>query len=392
MDAAEPGPRAVSRNPSIESMAHWVRLALLLGLAMGLGATLTGDANAREPQPAYLQGADTPDTSALRARLAQVYAKHGPPAMQVAIVHGATRTAFGFGLIDRAARRSVRPDTVFRYGSVSKLLVASAFVQTLENDGVDLDGPVAGTFPERRLPDGLTYRRLLQHTSALPDILDSASFATSLDATPSRVWSPEELWSVAAALPLRSEPWRYANTNYNLIGEMLQRMRGRPWDEVTANAMGAHSLGVAPREARTGVARGYARACIVVYCVWLDAPAYDPSAYFAAGALGGSAGDLAHVSDRLFQGTVLSPTARREMLRFVDVDLAPYSDIMTGYGLGVMRFRTDGVELWGHTGDVPGFAAIVMHRPDKTLTVAILMNGASGSTAVYRDAIAAVAE
>ncbi len=372
------------------------RLRSILGCAAAAGMLTflsvcqTAEASSRSLQPAYLLGEETADMSALRARLSQVYDEHRPPAMQVAVISGGRKAAFGFGSIDRETDTAVRPDHVFRFGSITKLLVASAFVQTLEARQGDVEGLVADAFPGRKLPDGLTYRRLLNHTSGLPDILDSKRFGAELEARPLRVWTPEELWSVSAALPVRSEPWRYSNTNYNLIGEVLQAMRGSSWEQATIDAVGVPFLSLPARPAQPRVARGYDRACLIVRCIWRPATGYDSSVFFAAGALAGTATNLADAGDRIFRGPMLSPSSRKMLLGFVDVTLKPYAELMTGYGLGVMRFEAGGVEIWGHTGDVPGFASILLHRPDQGLTAVVLMNGAFGSMSVYRDIIQAV--
>jgi D-alanyl-D-alanine carboxypeptidase len=367
-------------------------LAVSAGMLAGLGISQPAEASPRTTQPAYLLGEETADMRALRTRLTQVYEQHRPPGMQVAVISDGRKAAFGFGSIDREASTAVRPEHVFRFGSITKLLVASAFLQRLEAQKGDVQGLVASAFPDRKLPAGLTYQRLLNHTSGLPDILDSKRFGAELEAHPLRVWTPEELWAIAADVPIRSEPWRYANTNYNLIGEVLQATPGSSWQQATIQAIGVPFLTVPAHPQPPGVARGYDRACLIVRCFWRPATAYDASVFFAAGALAGTASNLADAGDRIFRGAMLSPSSRKALLSFVDVTLKPYSELMTGYGLGVMRFQAGGVEIWGHTGDVPGFAAILLHRPDKGLTAVVLMNGAFGSTSVYRDIIQAVSQ
>lgn len=188
----------------------WRAMMLALPLAslavMGIGPI--GEAHAVEQQPAYVIGDETADMAALRARLTRLYDARRPPAMQVAIISEGRKVEFGFGEIDRRSGLALRQDHVFRFGSITKLLVASAFIHALQEHGIDVDEPVSARFPDRGLPAGVTYRQVLQHTSSLPDILDAPAFGEALESDPSRVWTPDELWAVAAALPPRSEPWR----------------------------------------------------------------------------------------------------------------------------------------------------------------------------------------
>ena len=60
------------------------------------------------------------------------------------------------------------------------------------------------------------------------------------------------------------------------------------------------------------------------------------------------------------------------MLRFHSP--TPGKEIIDGYGLGAGRKFVDGVELWGHTGSIPGYAFVAYHSPQHQFTVVVMMN------------------
>ena len=54
----------------------------------------------------------------------------------------------GFGWSDREGRVPATPETVYRVGSLSKLLTATAVMQLADEQKVDIDGPVSDYLPQ----------------------------------------------------------------------------------------------------------------------------------------------------------------------------------------------------------------------------------------------------
>ncbi|WP_246023275.1 serine hydrolase domain-containing protein [Nocardia yunnanensis] len=123
-----------------------------------------------------------------------------------------------------------------------RVLLAGAGVLAAEGR-LDLDAPI-----ERYLPnvvrgngnDGnrITVRQLLQHTSGLPDYLAGSDPATpgsrqlTIDADHLRHvhYEPAELVRIAMEMPPQFDPGArsvYTNTNYILLGMLIQQVTGR---------------------------------------------------------------------------------------------------------------------------------------------------------------------
>jgi CubicO group peptidase (beta-lactamase class C family) len=137
------------------------------------------------------------------------------------------RGGYGLANIERGVR--ITPDTVFYAASVSKQFTAAAVLQLVDLGKASLDDDVRKYLPE--LPEyspPITVRHLLYQTSGLPDYFRLAAEARRNlveDAA-----SPEEILAIIAkGKPIHpaGELYRYSNSNYFLLGEIIRRASGR---------------------------------------------------------------------------------------------------------------------------------------------------------------------
>jgi CubicO group peptidase (beta-lactamase class C family) len=93
-----------------------------------------------------------------------------------------------------------------------------------------------------------------------------------------------------------------------------------------------------------------------------------------------TAEDLAKWSQALFrEGRVLSEQSLDQMLAFHSP--TPGEPLVAGYGLGVVRFSPElfnGLEVWGHSGNAPGYAAGCLFLPDYGVSIGIMVNTEAG--------------
>ena len=97
---------------------------------------------------------------------------------------------------------------------------------------IDLDAGIQRYLPDLPGADRITPRQLLQHTSGLAEYDDKPAVLNDAQ----RPWTPAELIAVAEAAGRVGEPgaaYHYSNTNYIVLGEIIQQVTGHPWaDEV----------------------------------------------------------------------------------------------------------------------------------------------------------------
>ena len=162
---------------------------------------------------------------------------HDVAGLAVAVVREEEVVSRGFGVRDAGSGAPVTPETMFHLASVSKPFVATAIVSAATARGtgepvLDLDAPIVERVPEFTLADGrageVTARRLLSHSSGLPDIADYGWHDPQL--------GDDALSEFARSLSgwrLQTEPgstFSYSNAGFELLGLLLSRVTGTTFE------------------------------------------------------------------------------------------------------------------------------------------------------------------
>lgn len=172
----------------------------------------------------------------------------GVPGGALAVAVGG-RLAFvsGYGFADRAARRPVEPDSLFRIASISKPVTAVAVLRLVEQGRLSLESRVAPLLqvepflPGGRKPDPfldkVTVRHLLQHTGGWDrEKTFDPMFRSRWIADRLGVTSPPgtgDLVRFMFGRPLDFEPgarYAYSNFGYCVLGRVIERVTGRGYE------------------------------------------------------------------------------------------------------------------------------------------------------------------
>lgn len=135
---------------------------------------------------------------------------------------------YAAGWNNRAEQIPADPQDLFKIASISKLYIAAATTM-LVNDGVlSLDDTLADHLPELvgriEYADQITVRMMLQHRSGIPNFVEHPDYPW-FEALPDR----NAYLAFALDEPADFEPdsdYRYSNTGYLLIGNILDRVLG----------------------------------------------------------------------------------------------------------------------------------------------------------------------
>jgi CubicO group peptidase (beta-lactamase class C family) len=271
-----------------------------------------------------------------------------------------------FGLADVDLRVPMRTEHRFRIGSLTKPITASAVLMAVDRGLLALDQHVCRLLPSCPASwERVTVRHLLTHTSGIADHFGDLE-SVSVEST------AEELRRVLESLApderLLAAPgteYAYSNFNYVLLGAVLERIVGAPWEAILRQWM-FEPLGLkamayddvyAIMEDRV---RGYRRD---------DAQGlrnidYDDHAAYAAGGLLSTARDLFQWSRGMLTGKLFRAELVEESLR---ANMGDY-----GYGWQIRKFF--GRTIYNHTGGIDGFSSHLAHYPDEGLTIIVLSN------------------
>ncbi|SCF02371.1 Beta-lactamase [Micromonospora haikouensis] len=192
----------------------------------------------------------------------------GPPGYAARVGAGprVTRTAAGLADISTGRRMAARDQ--FEAGSNTKTFTAVLALQLVDRGQLRLDAPVSRYLPQV-VPNGrnITVRMLLNHTSGLFSYTGDEAFMAGLASDPQRVWTEAELLAVAFAHEPNFAPgtgWSYSNTNYTLLGMIIEKLTGKGLPELVRQRIAAplglrHTYFADPRAVHTGpgYAHGY---------------------------------------------------------------------------------------------------------------------------------------
>jgi len=210
----------------------WAAIVAMVGvLAAGCGERSPGVQTCRAndlPEPDRPQRVDGAVARRLQATLDRVRREQQLPGAAAAIVVGQCVWVGASGLADVHTREPVRAETLFQTGSVTKTFVAALVVKLAEDGVLGLEDPLSRWVPE--FPDSrrITLRRLLNHTAGTADFVGDGRFlAAQRRRGLAAAWRPGQvLRYVPEALAEPGERWSYSNTNYLLLGLVIERSTG----------------------------------------------------------------------------------------------------------------------------------------------------------------------
>jgi D-alanyl-D-alanine carboxypeptidase len=325
-----------------------------------------------EPVPA-----DAALAPALQALLDDWLVEDGAPGavLGVRLADGRTAVVAG-GETDAGTGRPVDAGYRFRIGSITKTFVAALTVQLAEEGRIDLTDALARHLADAPHAEEVTIRQLLDHTSGIADFAAAPAYRMGLLRAPGREWTPQDVLDLVASADLDFAPgegWAYSNTNYLLLGlvaeavtgdTLAELLRRRIYEPLGLTSAYLEGMEESPELAVSGHfdldgdgAPDNVRA--IPYTALVTSGA-------AAGGISASALDVLDFAGGLFSARLVSRDGLADMMR-----LSPSSN---RYGAGLALFEPAGVEAWGHSGALPGFATLLVHSVSTDVTIVGMAN------------------
>lgn len=358
------------------SAAAWgraVRPLLVASLAVALAACSSSAA----PPPATAPAAGSPaaDPAARVDQLAAAALGNGITGAVVAIEDPATGSLLrSYGTADTAGA-PMTPDVHYRIASVTKTFTADAVLALAADGRLSLDAPLADFVAGVPNGDRIRVRDLVAMRGGVFDFTDDPGFVARYEADPTLPdWEPADLIPILAAHAGEARPPNqatvYSNSEYVLLGFVLERATGRPAAE--ALAARAQAMGLAQTtypgsgdDLPAPFARGYISAADGQSPPpYRDGTISNPAVPWTAGAM------LSTVPDMARYAPMLAAATDRQVWAPLNS-----SGIRLQYGLGVTQ-----VGDWvGHDGSIFGYSDMVFHLPSRQATVVVMVNAGNGA-------------
>jgi D-alanyl-D-alanine carboxypeptidase len=354
-------------------------------LAVSLATTLVGT-SARQAAPA----AQPALRQQLQAKFDELHEAGNFPGGTAGFVL-ADGTAFGLatGVSDRAAGTPMKPTDRLLAGSVGKTYVSAVALQLVHAGTIGLSDPISkyfGTEPWfKRVPnaDRVTIRHLMTHTSGLVRYEFNPKFTADLSANPDKVWTGVDRLSYLfdAQPPFApGEGWEYSDTNYIVLGMIIERVGGATYYDQLRVLLKKHDLAdTVPADSRTvpGLVQGYAGANNPFggsdEMIKDGKFAVNPQFEWTGGGLATTALDLARWAKLLYESKVVDPSLMDDLLDGVPAKLGPE----TKYGLAVIIRPTAHGLTYGHSGFMPGYQTDMMYFPQLKSAIAVQVNSSA---------------
>jgi len=339
--------------------------------------------------PAQQKSLSPEKRAAIEKAVSSFMSANSVPGIGAAVVlEGEPVWSAGFGMSDLEDSAPATSATLFRLGSISKPITATAVLQLWERGKLDLDAPVqkyCPAFPQKEWP--ITSRQLLGHLGGIRhynpdgkgDIADDSArhFATM-----------EESLQIFAADPLVAKPgteFHYSTYGYTLLGCVLEGAAGEKFvDFVRKNIFQPAGMdqtrdddffAIVPHRTRwyhkdkSGVVR--------------NAGVLDSSYKIPGGGLISSADDMAR-----FEAAILADKLMQRATRdLMWTNLQPAEGKPTHYALGWFVAEKFGLRTAGHTGGQQGTDTAFLVVPDRRAGVVILANIDNVNTNLLADEI-----
>lgn len=177
-------------------------------------------------------------------RALDIIVKHrvaiGAPALSAAVsVDGELVWAGATGWADIRSKSPATPQTIFRIGSTSKALTATALARLIDKEQIDLDTPIShylSDIPNPAWAD-ITPRQLASHTAGLPHYKENRDWvglfhSVALQRHYRDVRAAVEVFDKSPLLYTPGTTFYYSSLGIVLLGAVMSEAAGKPYREL----------------------------------------------------------------------------------------------------------------------------------------------------------------
>lgn len=306
-------------------------------------------------------------------------------AVVVVVKNGQVLVQRGYGLADVAKRTPVDPNTtLFRPGSVSKLITWTAVMQQVEQGKIDLDADI-NKYLDFKIPDyagkPVTMRQLMTHTAGFEEQLKNLIGSEKQGVPPYdellKRWVPKRIFAPGTTPA-------YSNYGTSLAGYIVERVSGQPFnDYVEKNIFAPLRMTRSsfrqplPENLKPLMASGYSTASGEK----IDFEYVGPA---PAGSMSSTGADmarfmLAHLNGGELDGArILKP----ETAKLMHTTVKKYVPPLDGMALGFFETDINGREVIAHLGDTGAFHTSLHLFPDEGVGLYASFNSSGKEGAV----------
>jgi D-alanyl-D-alanine carboxypeptidase len=295
----------------------------------------------------------------------------------------------------------VTTGALFQIGSNTKAVTAAIILQLEAENKLNINQTVGQWLPQYSGWASVTIRQLLNMTGGIATYDDTPAWESDYVASPTAFVSAAQLVAyINPSAPLQPG-WVYSNTGYELTQLIIEKATGNSYaTEVQnriINALGLHNTyydaNIYPASVQSQMVSGYYNntdpgSAGLAALLGRDVKPFSASWAQAAGGIVSSPADLTRWVRALYQGTLLAPAQRGELMTLVSQNTgAPLAQLSAseprafGLGVGQVFQPSLGGAIWFYEGETLGYRMLYTYLPSQDAVIAIGVNSQPSGSA-----------
>lgn len=265
-----------------------------------------------------------------------------------------------------------------RIGNTAESVLTNMLLQYVDAGKVSLNDRVSNWYPNLRLADKVTLQMLAQSTSGYADYVTTKRFSDAYVKNPFKAWTPDQLIAIAMSRPQVFPPgksWAFSDTNFTLLGQILQKVGGKPLDQLQHDLVFA-KLGMANTAAQrtSNVPAPALHGFETQRGLYEDATYWTPTWVPGVANVTSTLADMGRWSRAMGTGELLSSTSKATLFSNDTAGKGGLpKDVYYAMGFAVSNgWRIANPQLNGYNG-------IVAYYPPKKLSVVVFTTLAASS-------------
>jgi CubicO group peptidase (beta-lactamase class C family) len=343
----------------------YMKVSQLLFIVAGLAGAL---------HPLSAQLSETAATAEFDKILKDYFKAEGPGAAVLVAKKGKIIYQKAIGKADLELDVPLRPDHVFRIGSVTKQFTAAAILRLAEEGKLSLTDELTKFIPDYPTQGKrITVEQLLNHTSGIKSYTNMEAWDAE---TRRKDFSPTELIAYFKDQPMEFDPgsdYNYNNSGYILLGYIIEKVSDKTYaqyiDEQFFKPLGMkNSYYGDVQPIIKNRADGYSQNG--PNGPYMHAEYLSMTQPYAAGSLLSTVEDLFIWTQAVHSGKVLKPESLKKA--FTPNVLPNGHDTRYGYGWQIGNLL--GTATVEHGGGINGFLSTLVYLPGEDVCIAMLSN------------------
>ncbi|TAL64917.1 MAG: class A beta-lactamase-related serine hydrolase [Legionella sp.] len=281
--------------------------------------------------------------------------------LSILLPNQSSAITFTAGTRSTIGKTAIDSNSLFQVGSVTKTFTALLLAREINNKHIRLSDKLGKYFPEYPKWKNITIEQLVNQTSGIFDYIRSPGWWQKVYAQDT--WQAHELVNIAYKRSNDFSPgtaWRYSNTNYVLLGMILEKLAKQPVEKVMKDLFDTVALkhtyyliSPYPQNIMEKMAHGY----------WqnagqrVDRTAINGSWIQAAGAIVSTTHDLTRWEKYFYNSRIpfhwLDTRTGKTLNSFNGI----------GYSFGSFRMNTPEGLVWFTPGLTTGYTSMIVYVP-----------------------------